>query len=237
MRYGETVEGKFISRPNRFLAWVQIEGQDTLCHVKNTGRCRELLRPGARVILTHHDTPGRKTAYSLTAVYKGDTLFNIDSQAPNQAVWEWITQRQADGRFGRIVTARREVTYGHSRFDLYLETEEGRRIFVEVKGVTLETDGTARFPDAPTERGLKHVRELTGCAGAGYGACLLFVLQMKGSIWVEPNWATQPDFGRALQEAVEAGVQILAYDCLVTPDSMQLDRPVAVRLEREEDRA
>lgn len=253
MRYQEIAAGTFISRPNRFLAWVNIEGQDTLCHVKNTGRCKELLTPGAKVILEHHNNPGRKTAYSLIAVYKGDVLFNMDSQAPNQAAWEWVTQRGADGIFGNILFAKREMTYGQSRFDLYLEAAEKgtaktgtvdidtseagiytpkRRIFMEVKGVTLEENGAARFPDAPTERGLKHVRELTQCVKEGYEACLLFVIQMKGIIQVEPNWDTHSAFGEALIEAKQAGVQIIAYDCRVTPDSLQLDCPVAVVLGR-----
>lgn len=264
MEYQEIAEGTFLSRPNRFLAWVNIGGQDTLCHVKNTGRCRELLIPGARVIVEHHTNPARKTAYSLIGVYKGDVLFNMDSQAPNQAAWEWAVRRGADGRFGRLLSVRREARYGQSRFDLYLEAAAGatgtpdpaetggegdgrrdrdpdgrelpanRRIFMEVKGVTLEANGIARFPDAPTERGLKHVRELIGCKQAGYEACLLFVVQRKGVLRVEPNWDTQPAFGEALLEARQAGVQLLAYDCIVTPGSLRLDAPVAVSLEKRE---
>lgn len=249
MRYQEIAEGIFIARPNRFLAWVDIAGEETLCHVKNTGRCKELLVPGARVILEHYDRPGRKTAYSLIGVYKGDVLFNVDSQAPNQVVWEWASGRQAEGVFGELLSVRREVTYGQSRFDLYLEGAEGsatrslsggkegetaakRRIFMEVKGVTLEEDGIARFPDAPTERGLKHVRELTQCVANGYEACLLFVIQMKGISRIEPNWKTHPAFGEALIEAERAGVRMLAYDCIVTPDSLELDAPVRVCLDK-----
>lgn len=228
MNYSNTTEGIFLSRPNRFLANALIHGQETLCHVKNTGRCRELLQPGARLLLEHHDNPNRRTQYSVFGVYKGDTLVNMDSQAPNQAAYEWAV-RGADGLFGPIRMVKREKTYGNSRFDLYMETEE-RRIYMEVKGVTLEQNGVARFPDAPTERGVKHVEELAACRQDGYEACLLFVIQMKGISHVEPNWTTHAAFGEALCRASEAGVKLLAYDCIVTENSMELDQPLPVIL-------
>jgi sugar fermentation stimulation protein A len=235
MRYEEIKEGIFRSRPNRFLAWVEIDGEETLCHVKNTGRCKELLIPGVRVILEHQEKPGRKTAYSLIAVYKGQTLINTDSQAPNPVAEEWLRGRGGDGVFGKILSVKREVTYGQSRFDFFMEIQGEkerpiRPVFMEVKGVTLEEDGIARFPDAPTERGVKHVKELTLSVKEGYEAYLLFVVQMKGIRRVEPNWVTHPAFGQALEEAKQAGVRILAYDCQVTPDSLMLDGPVPVEL-------
>ena len=237
MKYSNITTGTFISRPNRFLAHVLVDGVDILCHVKNTGRCRELLQPGARLILQHHDNPARRTAYSVIGVYKENVLINMDSQAPNQAAYEWVLAG-ADGIFGNIVEAKREKTYGNSRFDLYLESvdEDGvlHRTFMEVKGVTLEQDGVARFPDAPTERGVKHVEELAVCLRDGYEAAILFVIQMKGICRWEPNWLTHEAFGEALCRAKEAGVRLLAYDCLITEDSMQIDQPLPICLERTE---
>ena len=236
MTYPDITTGTFLSRPNRFLAHVLVDGVDTLCHVKNTGRCRELLQPGARLILQHHDNPARRTAYSVIGVYKGDVLINMDSQAPNQAAYEWALGG-ADGLFGTILQVKRERTYGNSRFDLYLEAadEDGvsRKIFMEVKGVTLEQDGVARFPDAPTERGVKHVEELAACLQDGYEACILIVIQMKGICRMEPNWGTHEAFGEALCRARQAGVRLLAYDCLVTENSMMLDQPLPVCLDRQ----
>ena len=229
MKYKNVMEGVFLSRPNRFIAKVTADGREMTAHVKNTGRCRELLLPGARVILEKSDNPLRKTAVSLIGVYKGERLVNMDSQAPNQAAFEWV-KSGADGLFGKILEVKREKTYGHSRFDLYMETEEGPW-FMEVKGVTLFDGGVARFPDAPTQRGLKHVEELTACRRAGYGAAILFVIQTKGMDRMEPNWETHREFGRALLQAGQAGVRILAYDCLVREDEMLLNRPVAVNLE------
>ena len=235
MRYPNITTGTFLSRPNRFLAHVLVDGEDTLCHVKNTGRCRELLQPGARLILQHHDNPARRTAYSVIGVYKGDVLVNMDSQAPNQVAYEWVLAG-ADGLFGTIMEVKREKTYGNSRLDLYVESvdEDGvlQRTFIEVKGVTLEQDGVARFPDAPTERGVKHVEELTACLQDGYEAGILFVAQMKGIRHWEPNWATHAAFGEALCRAQAAGVRLLAYDCLVTEDSMKIDQPLPVNLAR-----
>lgn len=235
MIYANITTGTFLSRPNRFLAHVLVDGVDTLCHVKNTGRCRELLQPGARLILEHHDNPHRRTAYSVIGVYKGDVLINMDSQAPNQAAYEWALAG-ADGLFGTVIRVMRERTYGNSRFDLYLETvdEDGviHRMFMEVKGVTLEQDGVARFPDAPTQRGVKHVEELTACLQDGYEAGILFVVQMKGICRWEPNWTTHAAFGEALCRAQEAGVSLLAYDCQVTEDSMTLDQSLPISLAR-----
>mgnify|MGYP002512318464 CR=1 FL=1 len=233
MEYSDITAGIFISRPNRFLARVEIGGREELCHVKNTGRCRELLIPGARLILQHHDDSRRRTAWSVIGVYKGDRFINMDSQAPNQAAYEWVLAG-GDGRFERAELVRREKSFGNSRFDLYVEAGE-RRTFLEVKGVTLETDGVARFPDAPTERGVKHVEELISCRKAGYEAALLFVIQMRGIRRLEPNWGTHAAFGEALRRAGAAGVELLAYDCLVTENSMRLYRPVPVCLTRPEE--
>lgn len=249
MKYSNCEEGIFRARPNRFLASVEVNGVETLCHVKNTGRCRELLLPGARVVVSRASSEKRKTEYDLIAVAKGNQLVNLDSQAPNTLAWEWIVQREADSRFGRILTAKREVAYSNSRFDLYLEAQGDsfqenscgcsdfsplRRVFLEVKGVTLENNGVAFFPDAPTERGVKHVRELAACTEAGYEAVLLFVVQMTmtGVSSVRPNWATHPAFGEALQEAKAKGVQILAYDCHVTESGIQLNQPLPVILDK-----
>ena len=227
MRYDHVIETVFFRRPNRFIAEVELSGQTETVHVKNTGRCRELLIPGARVWLTSSENPLRKTKYDLIAVRKGEMLVNLDSQIPNSAAAEWI---QSSGLFSDLTQLRREVKYGDSRFDLYLE-HGGKRAFVEVKGVTLEQDGVARFPDAPTERGVKHVEELIRCLDDGYETYLLFVIQMQGVRRFEPNWATHPEFGEALQKAHAAGVKLLAYDCDVSPDSIQIRTPVPIRLD------
>lgn len=232
MRYHQVEKAVFLERPNRFVAYVDKEGHREVCHVKNTGRCRELLVPGAIVYLEKSRNPNRKTAYDLIAVEKGGRLVNMDSQAPNQAAAEWL---QNGGPFGEQgfaegdITVRPETRYGSSRFDLYARAGD-KEIFMEVKGVTLEENGIARFPDAPTERGVKHVRELMACRKDGYEAYLLFVIQMKEIRCFEPNDRIHPAFGAALREAWENGVHILAYDCLVTEDSMVIDRPVPVRL-------
>ncbi len=223
MQYRNIVEGKFIRRPNRFIAHVEVAGREEVVHVKNTGRCRELLVPGAKVFLEKSSSAARKTAYDLIAVMKGDLCINMDSQVPNQVAEEWL-RAQLPG-----ATIRREVTWGNSRFDLYMEVD-GRKIFMEVKGVTLEQDGIALFPDAPTLRGVKHLRELAACLEEGYEACVLFVIQMKGITVIRPHDAMHPDFGAALRAARKAGVRVLAYDCVVTPDSIEIDRPVAVEL-------
>jgi len=225
MYYPNVVCGRFLSRPNRFIAHVEIEGKEEVCHVKNTGRCRELLLPGAKVYLQHFESGARKTAYDLIAVEKGSLLVNMDSQAPNKVFGEWA----ADGGMGDLRVIRPEFTYGASRFDFRLETESIVR-FVEVKGVTLEENGEARFPDAPTERGIKHIRELQRAVEEGYEAAVFFVVQMKGVRHFTPNDATHPAFGAALREAAANGVKIYAYDCVVKANSLTIDAPVPVIL-------
>ena len=229
MTYENIVEGRFLSRPNRFTALAQLNGQTETVHVKNTGRCRELLIPGARILLQHHpdaQTRGRKTCYSLTAVYKGDRLVNIDSQAPNEEAARWLREGGLEAGTGiRPEAVRREAVFGHSRFDLAF-TAGGRPAFMEVKGVTLERDGVALFPDAPTGRGVKHLEELAAAARQGYLAFLLFVIQMKGVRRFCPNAETDPAFAGALAEAAGRGVRILAYDCLVRENGFVLDQPV-----------
>ena len=225
MIYQNIVPGVFLSRPNRFIAHIEIDGKDTVCHVKNTGRCKELLNPGTAVWCEKSDNPARKTQYDLIAVQKGNRLINMDSQAPNKAVHEWL----ASGGLGKIEALRAETTHGNSRFDFSFE-KDGKRCFLEVKGVTLENDGVCAFPDAPTDRGAKHLRELTALAGEGFGAYVLFVIQMTDVLYLRPNDQTDPAFSAALREADKAGVQVLAIDCLVTPDSMTLQNPVEVKL-------
>lgn len=227
MKYKSIVTGKFKSRPNRFIAMVEIEGTIEKCHVKNTGRCRELLLPDAEVYLEKSGNPDRKTGYDLIGVKKGEVLVNMDSQAPNKAVKEWLEE---EAFFKHVTYLKPECKYGNSRIDFYLETEEGRKIFIEVKGVTLEEEGVARFPDAPTERGIKHIQELQQAVQEGYEAYILFVIQMKGVARFEPNDRTHKAFGDALRKAAEQGVGILAYDCLITADSMRLDKPVRVEI-------
>lgn len=226
MHYENMEPAVFISRPNRFVAYVEQAGKQEICHVKNTGRCRELLIPGAELYVQRSDNPARKTALDLISVKKGAQWVNMDSQAPNKAVAEWLK----NGGLGRKeILVRPEYKYENSRFDFYLETE-GRKAFMEVKGVTLEEDGTARFPDAPTERGVKHIRELMRCLDDGYEAYILFVIQMKGVHAFEPNDRTHPAFGETLREAAGKGVRILAYDCLVKPDEMTIDQRIEVHL-------
>ena len=264
MKYQNIVTGTFLERLNRFEAIVIADGNEQLCHVKNTGRCKELLIPGVSVYLEKNNNPDRKTKYSLIAVLKKceqseDLLINMDSQAPNKAVGEWLLLNQLipDTRL-----IRPETKYGSSRFDFYIEAEpltsadsisekntemnaeknteknleneilknsnqiNKRKIFLEVKGVTLENDGVARFPDAPTLRGIKHIHELIDCVKQGYEAYLIFVIQMKGMRCFEPNNITHKAFGDALQEAVLAGVKVYAYDCLITPETMIIDQEV-----------
>ena len=241
MIYQHIKTGTFISRPNRFIAHVRLEGQAVVCHVKNTGRCRELLIPGVKVILQYHPdaaAAGRKTEYDLIGVYKGDILINMDSQAPNRAAWEWLGGLDCiPGLPGWAPDSlRREVTHGDSRFDLAFTLNEmngsrTRPAFMEVKGVTLETDGMAMFPDAPTERGIKHLHGLAKSVLEGYEAYVLFVIQMKGVHGFRPNDTTHPAFGDALRAAAAAGVHVLAYDCAITPAAMTIDAPVDVILE------
>ena len=223
-------KARFLSRPNRFIAIVELDGQETVCHVKNTGRCRELLVPGAEVWVQQASSPARKTAYDLIAVRKGERLINMDAAAPNAALGEWL---RAGGLLPEPVLVKAEAKRGASRLDFYVESAE-RRAWVEVKGVTLEADGHVRFPDAPTERGIKHLRELEECVREGCEAYAVFVIQMEGAVDFAPNWQTHAAFGEALCHAAEAGVGILALDCTVTPRSMQIRRPVPVRLDKPE---
>ena len=226
MKYGKIAEGRFVERPNRFVARVELDGQIETVHVKNTGRCRELLLPGAVVYLEESDNPNRSTAYDLVAVKKGERLINMDSQAPNKAVGEWL---RAGGLFEDVVLVKPEARYGNSRIDFYVETEH-EKIFIEVKGVTLEKDGVVRFPDAPSERAVKHVQELVEAKRAGYRVFVLFVVQMEGVEYFAPNRRMHPMFAERLCEAAEKGVEVLAYDCRVTPDSMEINTPVEVYL-------
>ena len=225
MRYNEIVSARFIESPNRFIAYVELAGERTKVHVKNTGRCRELLQDGVKVYLERSRNPERSTAYDLVAVEKAGRLINMDSNAPNKVVGEWL---QAGGLYGDVSKVRPETVFGNSRFDFYVESASGKKAFIEVKGVTLERDGVAAFPDAPSERAVKHVEELVSALEQGYEACLIFVIQMKGISYVEPNWDTHPAFGEALRKARNAGVRLLAYDCLVEADSLTVGGEIPV---------
>lgn len=226
MQYGKILPARFLSRPNRFVARVEAEGEELVCHVKNTGRCRELLVPGATVWLEESPNPSRKTKFDLIAVEKGDRLINMDAQAPNKVFGEWAA---AGGFREGLTLLRPETTYGSSRFDFYWESSKSRG-FVEVKGVTLEEDGVVRFPDAPTLRGVKHLDELVKAHEAGYEAAVCFVIQMVNVRWFAPNDVTHPEFGQALRRAAQAGVEILAMDCAVTPQSLTMGKSVPIRL-------
>ena len=225
MIYSRMIPGKFLARPNRFIAHVEIDGQAEVVHVKNTGRCRELLPVGAQVWCQLSDNPSRKTKYDLITVRKGSRLINMDSQAPNLAAKEWL----ASGGLGEIENLRAETKHGDSRFDFSF-TKGGRQCFLEVKGVTLEANGICAFPDAPTERGAKHLRGLAEAAREGYGAYVLFVIQMADVQYLHPNDATDPEFGKALREAAANGVQILAVNCDVSVDEMKIRDFVPVAL-------
>ena len=225
MTYENMVSGIFIARPNRFIAHIEINGKTEICHVKNTGRCKELLQPGVTVWCEKAKNPDRKTKYDLIAVQKGERLINMDSQAPNAAVCEWLEK----GGFGQIQKLRPETFYGDSRFDFAFE-RDGKQCYLEVKGVTLENDGICAFPDAPTIRGAKHLRGLTEAVANGCEGYALFVIQMDDVKYLHPNDTTDPAFGAALREAAAAGVHILAMDCVVTPETMILQKPVEVLL-------
>ena len=226
MKYTEPiVQGKFLARPNRFIAHIEIDGKEEICHVKNTGRCRELLPEGATVYCADCLSPARKTRYDLIAAQKGTRLINMDSQAPNAAAKEWLV----NGGLGEIQMLKPETPFGDSRFDFSFYKND-RQCFLEVKGVTLETDGVCAFPDAPTQRGAKHLKELTRLCQEGYGAYVLFVIQMENVKYLHPNDITDPAFASALRDAAAAGVQVLAYDCKVTPESMVIHSPVELRL-------
>lgn len=227
MEYANIVPGIFLARPNRFIAHVIINGKEEICHVKNTGRCRELLPAGAKVWCVASDNPARKTRYDLVAVQKGTRLINMDSQAPNAAAKEWLSA----GGLGKLENLRPESRHGDSRFDFSF-TKDGIPCFLEVKGVTLEQDGICAFPDAPTARGARHLQELTALSKQGYGTYVLFVIQMADVSYLHPNDTTDPAFSAALRAAAQAGVQILAMDCAVTPNSMILQKPVEIRLQK-----
>jgi len=226
LTYNNIHEGIFRFRPNRFVAEVEIDGQTWRCHVKNTGRCKELLVAGAKVYLNRSGNPNRTTKYDLIAVWKGSRLINMDSQAPNQVFREYLESGQyIDG----ITLIKPEAKYGGSRFDFYIEAAN-RKIFIEVKGVTLEKDGIALFPDAPTERGVKHLNELAQSITDGYEAHVVFVIQMNDILYFTPNYETHSEFGMALVKAVAAGVKVSAFDCIVTPESLAVGNLVDIRL-------
>lgn len=226
MEYHNVSPALFLNRPNRFIAEVLLDGLHTICHVKNTGRCRELLIPGTTVWLNKNPAPKRKTAYDLIAVQKGSRLVNIDSQAPNRVFSEWA---KAGHFVPGLTLLLPEQRYRGSRFDFYWEAGD-RRGFVEVKGVTLEVDGAAYFPDAPTQRGIKHLNELAASLSEGYEASAVFVIQMPGVSFFAPNDRTHPAFGEALRQASSLGVSLLALDCTVTPDSLCMRSPVPIKL-------
>ena len=224
--------GIFKERKNRFTAIVSVDGIDQVCHVKNTGRLKELFVEGTVVGLSESKNPNRKTKYDLISVQKGNEWISIDSLAPNRAVLEWLE----NGVLGKTTLIKPECTYLASdksekaRFDFYAEFENGKKAYIEVKGVTLKEDGIAYFPDAPTERGIKHLNTLTDAKSQGYDAYSIFVIQMKGVTTFKPNDKTHPEFGKALRNAVEKGVTALAFDCIVTPDSVKIDSPIEIKL-------
>lgn len=230
MVYKKITEGIFLERPNRFIARVEINGEEELVHVKNTGRCKELLVDRAKVFLECSDNPDRKTKYDLVAVEKeterGRILVNMDSQAPNPVAEEWLRKGKL---FSENAVIKREVMFGNSRFDIYVEDGE-RRAFIEVKGVTLENDGVASFPDAPTQRGVKHINELCRCIDEGFEAFILFVIQMKAASVFRPNDETHKEFGDALRKAEKLGVNLIAYDCIVEKNLIFLDSPIEINL-------
>ena len=226
MKYENIRRAKFLSRPNRFIANIEIEGKTEICHVKNTGRCKELLVPNATIFVQETDKAERKTKYDLIAVYKGERLVNIDSQVPNKIFHEWVLD---SGYFGEVELIKPEYKYKNSRFDFYLETKNSK-ILVEVKGVTLEEDGVALFPDAPTERGIKHITELGECIEDGYEAYIFFIIQMKDARYFAPNYKTHQAFGEALVKGAEQGIKVIAFDCEVQEDSITAGDFVEVRL-------
>lgn len=230
MKYQNITSGEFISRPNRFVALVKICDAVHTVHVKNSGRCKELLLPGAKVYLTESTNVSRKTRFDLIAVEKNrendKLLINMDSQIPNDVVCEWLGK---SGLFSENALFRREVTFGSSRFDVFV-SDGKRNAFIEVKGVTLENDGVCLFPDAPTLRGVKHLRELISAKESGFEAYLIFVIQMKGVSEFRPNRKMHPEFADALMDAEQAGVKILAMDCIVTEDTIQIDSEIPVQI-------
>ena len=226
MIYKNIQKARFLSRPNRFIAHIDIDGKTEVCHVKNTGRCRELLTENATVFVQKSDNPNRKTKYDLISVLKGEKLINMDSQIPNKVFGEWA---QSSDFFGKINFLKAEKTFENSRFDFYIETDNDK-IFVEVKGVTLEQDGVVMFPDAPTERGVKHINELCRCIDNRYKAYIFFIIQMDNVKYFTPNRKTHPQFADALKAAAEKGVGVYALDCKVSENSIAADKFVEVRL-------
>jgi sugar fermentation stimulation protein A len=227
MEYKNIKQAKFLSRPNRFIANIEIGGKTEICHVKNTGRCKELLIPNASVLVRESDNNNRKTKYDLISVYKGKRLVNIDSQAPNKVFHEWMLDNNL---FGEITLIKPEYKYNNSRFDFYIETA-AKKIFIEVKGVTLEENGIALFPDAPTERGIRHITELCQSIRKGYEAYMVFIIQMKDVLYFTPNIKTHKAFGDALINAEKQGVKIIALDCEVKKTSIEARDFVDVRLQ------
>lgn len=233
MKYRKIKKGKFIERPNRFIAYVNVEGEENnpqIVHVKNTGRCKELLVDNATVFLEESDNPNRKTKYDLVKVIKNGILINMDSQAPNKVVNEWLLN---NGLFKNTELVKPEKTFEKSRFDFYVEGD-GKKAWIEVKGVTLEKDGVAMFPDAPSDRAVKHIKHLIKAKKMGYDAYIIFVIQMKGIKYFTPNRETHAEFCDALVKAKESGVNILAYDCIVTRDELKIDQPVKIKLKENE---
>jgi len=226
MIYKNIQKARFLNRPNRFIAHIDIDGKTEVCHVKNTGRCKELLTENATVFVQESDNPNRKTKYDLISVLKGEKLINMDSQIPNKVFGEWA---QSSVFFGKINFLKAEKTFENSRFDYYIETDNDK-IFVEVKGVTLEQDGVVMFPDAPTERGVKHINELCRCIDNGYKAYIFFIIQMDNAKYFTPNRKTHPQFAEALKAAAEKGVGVYALDCKVSENSIAADKFVEVRL-------
>ncbi|MGN1138200.1 MAG: DNA/RNA nuclease SfsA [Ruminococcus sp.] len=226
MKYKNIHKGKFISRPNRFIAEVEIDGVINTVHVKNTGRCKELLTKNATVFLEKSDNPLRKTQYDLVAVYKGDRLINMDSQAPNIVFGEYLKKNEL---IENVTKIKPEHKFNNSRFDFYVEAQN-RKIFAEVKGVTLEEDNIVMFPDAPTERGLRHIQELIEACKQGYEAYCVFIVQMNNVKYFTPNVKTQPEFAQALINAQNQGVNIIAYDCIVTENSLEVNNQVKIIL-------
>ena len=226
MQYRRIRRGYFLSRPNRFVAYVELDGESVICHVKNTGRCRELLTERAVVYLEESSNPNRKTRFDLVAVEKGNRLINMDSQAPNQVFREWAES----GAFRKeLEVLKPETVYGHSRFDFYWKSANSQG-FVEVKGVTLEQEGTVLFPDAPTQRGVRHIEELIDARKAGYEATVCFVVQMEDVSCFRPNDRTHPEFGAALRRAAQAGVEIIVLDCHVESDSLKIKGKIPAEL-------
>lgn len=228
MKYTSVKHAEFIKRPNRFIAHVLIDNNEEIVHVRNTGRCKEILQEGTVVILEQARNAARKTKYSITAVYKGDVLINIDSQIPNLVVYLAIKEEKIT-EIRHITKLSKEAVYGNSRFDLYFETKD-QRGFIEVKGVTLETEGIAMFPDAPTQRGSKHIYEMIKAVEEGYAGYIFFLIQMKGVKYFTPFEIRDPEFAKALRLANEKGVTVLAYDSIVSEDGITIGSPVEVRL-------